>query len=108
MRVLVLTQYFWPESFRINEVVELLRQGGCHITVLTGQPNYPQGELFYGYSAVDCGVQRHESGYSIYRVPLAPRGRGGARKLAINYLSFVLSMGFGASASQQRNRRSNS
>ena len=74
MRILVLSQYYWPESFRINEVVESLRRVGCHITVLTGQPNYPQGEVFAGYRAAGFGAQQHEAGYSIFRVPLVPRG----------------------------------
>ena len=91
MRVLVLSQYYWPESFRINEVVESLQCAGCDVTVLTGQPNYPQGEVFAGYNAAGFGTQQHEAGYSIYRVPLVPRGRGGARGLVANYLSFVLS-----------------
>lgn len=90
MKVLILSQYFWPESFRINEVVDSLRIQGCHVTVLTGQPNYPQGKVFEGYQAGDCAVQRHDSGYSIYRVPLIPRGRGRAMGLVANYLSFVV------------------
>jgi glycosyltransferase involved in cell wall biosynthesis len=93
MRVLLLTQYYWPESFQITEVVKSLRQVGCHVTVLTGQPNYPQGEVFDGYRAADFGAQQHQAGYSIYRVPVVPRGRGGALGLAANYLSFVLSAG---------------
>ena len=91
MRVLVLSQYYWPESFRITEVVASLRRMGYHVTVLTGQPNYPQGEVFDGYSAGGCGVQQHKTGYSICRVPLVPRGRGGGLGLVSNYLSFVLS-----------------
>ena len=91
MRVLVLSQYYWPESFRINEVVQSLQRAGCHVTVLTGQPNYPHGEVFPGYKAAGFGVVQHEGGYSIYRVPLLPRGRGGAGGLVANYLSFVLS-----------------
>ncbi len=94
MRVLVLSQYYWPEAFRITEVVESLRRAGCHVTVLTGQPNYPLGEVFDGYSAAGFGEQQHESGYSIYRVPLMPRGRGGAVGLVSNYLSFVFSASF--------------
>ena len=89
----MLSQYYWPESFRINEVVASLRRVGCHITVLTGQPNYPRGIIFDGYHAGSFGVQQHGLGYSIYRVPLMPRGRGGAIGLAANYLSFVLSAG---------------
>lgn len=91
MRVLVLSQYYWPESFRINEVAESLRRVGCHITVLTGQPSYPKGEVFDGYSAAGFGAQQHELGYSIFRVPILPRGRGGAIGLVANYLSFVMS-----------------
>ncbi|OZA76459.1 glycosyltransferase family 4 protein [Polynucleobacter sp. 39-46-10] len=91
MKVLVLTQYFWPESFRINEVVVLLQRMGCEITVLTGQPNYPQGQVFEGYRAAGLGTRQHEAGYSICRVPLVPRGDGGALRLVANYLSFVLS-----------------
>lgn len=87
----MLSQYYWPESFRINEVVDSLRCLDCHITVLTGQPNYPQGEIFYDYHACSFGSQQHELGYRIYRVPLVPRGRGGAVGLVANYFSFVLS-----------------
>ena len=91
MRVLILSQYFWPENFRINEVVQSVKSASCVITVLTGQPNYPQGEVFDGYRAAGFGVQQHKSGYSICRVPIMPRGRGGAIGLVANYLSFVLS-----------------
>lgn len=91
MRVLVLSQHYWPESFRINEVVESLQQVGCSVSVLTGQPNYPDGFVFAGYRAGACGPQRHAAGYTIYRVPLAPRGKGTALRLAANYLSFLAS-----------------
>jgi glycosyltransferase involved in cell wall biosynthesis len=89
--VLILSQYFWPESFRITEIAESLRDAGCDVSVLTGQPNYPDGKIFDGYSAFGCGMSRHPSGVPVYRVPLAPRGQGSALGLALNYLSFVLS-----------------
>lgn len=89
-RVLILTQYFWPESFRINEIAESLRSAGCDVAVLTGQPNYPDGEVFDGYRAFSWGVSRSPAGIPVYRVPLAPRGRGSAIGLALNYLSFVV------------------
>ncbi|MBC7490406.1 MAG: glycosyltransferase WbuB, partial [Glaciimonas sp.] len=91
MKVLVLSQYYWPETFCINEVVDSLQGQGCHITVLTGQPNYPQGKVFGGYHIGGFGLQQHKLGYDIYRVPLVPRGSGGAIGLALNYISFVLS-----------------
>lgn len=91
MKVLVLSQHFWPESFRINEVVESLQAAGCPVSVLTGQPNYPLGEVFEGYRASGLGRQVHPSGYTIFRVPMMPRAKGRARQLAANYLSFLAS-----------------
>lgn len=91
MRVLILSQYFWPENFRINEVAESLREAGCHVSILTGQPNYPDGEVFPGYFAWHAGTQWHLDGYEIHRAPIVPRGRGSGVRLALNYLSFVLS-----------------
>jgi glycosyltransferase involved in cell wall biosynthesis len=87
-RVLLLSQHFWPESLRINDVALDLQGAGCQVTVLTGQPNYPGGRVFEGYRAMATGVQTHQ-GLTIHRVPLAPRGRGGALRLMANYLSFI-------------------
>lgn len=91
MNVLIVSQHYWPESFRINDVVEDLLRAGCAVTVVTGQPNYPQGQIYPGYRSLGAGRQRHEAGYDIYRVPVFPRGKGGALRLAMNYLSFVIS-----------------
>ncbi|WIT09986.1 glycosyltransferase family 4 protein [Paucibacter sediminis] len=88
MKVLLLSQHFWPESFRINEVAQSLVEQGCEVTVLTGKPNYPEGQVFPGYRVGGVQRERHE-GYEIVRVPLLPRGQGGARKLVLNYLSFL-------------------
>jgi len=91
MRVLVISQHFWPESFRINGFVEDLRDAGVEVCVLTGQPNYPAGKTFPGYRWYRAASERHPSGYDICRVPLIPRGHGGHVRLALNYLSFILS-----------------
>lgn len=90
MKVLVVSQYFWPESFRINELVNSLHGLDCQITVLTGQPNYPEGVVHKGYKGYT--TDRHEyNGYSILRVPLIPRGKSGALRLFANYISFMIS-----------------
>ncbi len=88
MRVLVLSQYYWPETFRITEVVHALRDEGCDVLVLTGQPNYPSGSTLKGYSWWAVGGEQHD-GVQILRVPLFPRGQGSSLRLALNYLSFV-------------------
>lgn len=89
MKILVLSQYFWPESFRINEVVQTLLAKGVEVEVLTGKPNYPHGKIFAGHRAWGCQREIHQ-GININRIPLLARGGGGWR-LALNYLSFILS-----------------
>ncbi len=91
MKVLVVSQHFWPESFRINDVVVDLARAGCEVEVLTGQPNYPEGSIFPGYRALSAGRQEFRPGIAVHRVPLFPRGRGNAVRLAANYLSFIFS-----------------
>ena len=93
MRVLVVSQYFWPETFRITEVVHSLNDLGCDVAVLTGQPNYPDGVITPGYTAASLRTQIH-NGLTIHRVPLVPRRHGSALRLALNYLSFVVSATF--------------
>ena len=48
-RLLVVTQHFWPENFRINDIVQGLIADGIEVDVLCGLPNYPKGEWFEGY-----------------------------------------------------------
>lgn len=89
MRVLVVSQYFWPEGFRINDVVRSLVEKGAEVDVLTGKPNYPEGAIFPGYRPGGCQVESW-SGAMVHRVPLAPRGLRSAWRLVLNYLSFVV------------------
>ena len=49
MRFLVISQYFWPEVFKINDVVQEMTARGHKVTVLTGLPNYPDGHIFEDY-----------------------------------------------------------
>ncbi len=90
MKVLIWTQYFWPENFRINDIIAALHREGVATTVLTGKPNYPKGKLFQGYRLWGVKREYHEE-IEIIRVPLLPRGRGSALGLSLNYLSFILS-----------------
>ncbi|USQ13524.1 glycosyltransferase family 4 protein [Legionella lytica] len=89
MKILVVSQYFWPETFIINDLVQCLAAQGHQIEVVTGKPNYPEGTIFEGYSASGCTTELF-SGIPVHRAPLLPRGKGG-KKLLLNYLSFILS-----------------
>lgn len=87
MRILIISQYFYPENFRINDLALELKKRGHEITVLTGLPNYPQGEYFKGYSdKKNCDELWHD--IAIYRCKLRPR-KTGSINLIKNYFSFV-------------------
>lgn len=90
MRFLIVSQYFFPEEFRINDLAKELVSRGHEVTVLTGKPNYPKGEYYEGYSYK--GVCKEDYfGAEVIRVPLRKRGDGGAKNLILNYFSYVFS-----------------
>lgn len=88
MRILIVSQYFWPENFRVNDLTQELVQRGHSVTVLTGIPNYPAGKVFDAFKkdreAYDC-----YAGAKVFRVPMFVRGKGSLH-LVLNYLSFVV------------------
>jgi len=90
MKILIVSQYFRPESFRINDLALTLKERAHEVSVLTGKPNYPDGDIFEGYQAWGCSTEDW-CGIKIYRVPLIARGSKNAIKLALNYLSFIVS-----------------
>lgn len=85
--VLLVSQYFYPENFRVNDIATEWVKRGYKVTVLTGIPNYPQGQYYDGYSKTE---KREEdwNGIHIIRLPIEPR-RTGSVNLAKNYMSFV-------------------
>jgi glycosyltransferase involved in cell wall biosynthesis len=87
MNILVVTQYYYPEQFRINDICETLVSKGNKVTVLTGLPNYPKGEILPEYKN---GRNRKENinGVEVIRAPLIGRGKG-TKGLIVNYLSFM-------------------
>lgn len=88
MRVLIVSQYFWPENFRINSVAVSLCQRGVEVDVLTALPNYPSGKFFSGYKFFGPFIETFE-GVNIMRSPIIPRGSGSSIGLMCNYLSFI-------------------
>ncbi|MGK6342938.1 glycosyltransferase family 4 protein [Chryseobacterium sp. DT-3] len=87
MKILIISQYFWPESFKINDIALGLKELGHEVSILTGLPNYPSGTFYDGYSIKSSDEEWN--GIKIYRSKLFPRGKGGV-KLFINYFSFVI------------------
>ena len=87
-KVLVVTQYFWPEEFRVNELVSRLVLSGFDVDVVTGRPNYPDGDIYRDYENAPNKF-RNYCGATIYRVRNSARGK---TKVALlrNYISFAL------------------
>ncbi len=93
--ILLISQYFYPESFRVNDMACEWVKRGYKVTVLTGIPNYPMGKFYEGY---DRKHRRREkwNGVNIIRIPLIARGNSSnkllnAAGMAANYFSFVRS-----------------
>lgn len=93
MKILIVSQYFWPENFKINDLAQGLKERGHEVVVLTGKPNYPFGKLFKGYSFFNKHYE-YWNGIKIYRSLLIPRGKGGAIRLFLNYFSFAFCASF--------------
>lgn len=91
MKLLVISQYFWPENFIISDLVRKLAERGHEVVVATGKPNYPNGYAFPGYRAGGVARERFLEKVDVVRVPIWLRGRGGAINLTLNYLSFAFS-----------------
>lgn len=88
LNILIVTQYFWPENMRINDLVRDLSEKGNQVTVLTGLPNYPEGKIYDEYKSTPSAY-REFYGAKIVRVPLIPRGKNSIT-LMLNYLTFFL------------------
>jgi colanic acid biosynthesis glycosyl transferase WcaI len=95
MKLLIVSQYFWPEDFRINELALALKDRGHTVTILTSFPNYPQGVINAEYAANPAAFDAY-NGLEVIRVPQMMRGSTKLRLMA-NYMSFALSASvFGA------------
>ena len=88
MKILVISQHFYPENFRFNDLALGLTEKDCELTVLTGAPNYPKGKIFDGYKLFNWGYEVF-NGAKIFRCPLVPRGTSRVQ-LALNYISFPI------------------
>lgn len=89
LKVLIISQYFYPENFKVNDLVFSLKERGHEITVLTGKPNYPKGNFYKGYSWNSPDFEIIND-IPVYRSNLLSRKKGGAFRLLLNYSSFAI------------------
>ncbi len=87
MRILVICQHYYPEPFRITDICEEMVKKGHEVTVVTGTPNYPMGEIYPGY---ENGKREDEllNGVKVHRCRTAPRKTGALNRLR-NYFSYA-------------------
>jgi len=90
LRILIITQYFWPENFRINDIVQFFTSKNIEIDILTGEPNYPSGKIDVDYKNNKDNYKKYFSA-NIYRVKIFSRGNGSPIELFLNYFSFIVS-----------------
>ena len=86
-RILIITQHFWPETFRVNDLAEGLIEDGYTVDVLCGLPNYPKGEWFDGYRYTGPRREEHK-GISVYRAGEIPRKGNTGVRIFLNYVSW--------------------
>lgn len=89
MKILVISQYYDPEPFRISDICKELVDRGHQVTVVAGVPNYPEGVTYKGY---EKGQKRDEvcDGVKIHRCFTIPRKSGTLYRL-LNYYSYAFS-----------------
>lgn len=88
MKILVISQYYYPEPFRISDICEEMVNNGHEVQVITGYPNYPEGKVYKGYGK---GKKINEiiNGVRIHRCFTIPR-KSGIFYRFLNYYSFAI------------------
>ncbi len=89
MKILVVTQHYWPEPFPTTDLCESLAARGHQVTVVTDLPNYPMGYIHPQYKG---GKNRQEerNGVKIFRTFTIGR-RNNILFRILNYYSFSIS-----------------
>lgn len=92
-RILIYTNHYYPENFKINDVVNWIDEQDIHVRVITQIPNYPSGNFFKGYSFFKNSHSKNNNKI-INRLPVIPRMSGNKAYLILNYISYFLSCFF--------------
>lgn len=87
MKILIVSQHYYPERFTISDIASELVRRGHEVSVITGKPNYCYNEIIPEYKNIHYETI---NGVQVHRVNLYPRKQ---TRLSIyqNYLSFYFS-----------------
>lgn len=89
--VLIVSHYFWPEEFRVNELARDLRDRGHRVTVATGYPNYPGHRVFPAFRGGPDDRAFYDHDIVVERFFTIGIGSS-SLGLILNYLSLALAM----------------
>ncbi len=96
LNIIIVSQNFFPENFKSNDIAFDLIKKGHKVTVLTGIPHYPQGVYYKGYSIFKKRIE-YVNGVKVYRCFQIPRGKRFSKYLLpLTYLSFMFFSSFWA------------
>lgn len=87
--IVIVSQCFYPEQFRINDIAIQWKNKGYEVTAVTAIPNYPYGKFYKGYSLFKKRTEDFD-GIKIIHLPIVARGNS-TITLMLNYLSFIIS-----------------
>lgn len=90
MKLCIFTNHFFPEDFKVNDIAFELVNRGIDVTVITAIPDYPQGKFFDGYGLFKKNKE-WVNGCRVIRLPIIPRGKGGSKRLILQYISYYIS-----------------
>ena len=94
MKLLILTQYFPPETGapqnRLFELAVRLLHQNIEVTVLTAMPNYPQMEIYQAYKGKSYFFESMQ-GMNVHRSAIYVSKNKGIMSRLRNYFSFVVS-----------------
>lgn len=88
MKILIVSQYFYPEDFRINDISVSLVEKGHEVTVLTGLPNYGMDGIPKEYRFFRKRKETY-MGVKVIRVPITARRKGAFWRI-LNYMTFAI------------------
>lgn len=91
-RILIYTNHYYPEQFKINDLVNWISKDDFEVRVITGLPNYPEGKIYKGYGPLSNFLSRSKNKkLKVNRLLLIPRMNGTYALLILNYISFFIS-----------------
>jgi len=89
MKILIVTEYFYPEEFKINEIALVWQKMGYQVDVLTQNPTYPIGKIYDGHKNKWFSKDIYE-GINIYRVKAVTGYRESVFKKLLKYFTFMI------------------